>query len=76
MPDSPTEPAILTEVADGIWYTPSSDIWQTVWLEPVPEFRIESLHTVPLGRVNASARRNSSPQIKPSTAANAQKLNG
>ncbi|GAB4144882.1 MAG: glycoside hydrolase family 2 TIM barrel-domain containing protein [Planctomycetota bacterium] len=26
----------------GIWYTASSGIWQTVWLEAVPETRIES----------------------------------
>jgi hypothetical protein len=24
----------------GIWYTPVSGIWQTVWLEPVPETRV------------------------------------
>lgn len=27
----------------GIWYTAQSGIWQTVWLEVVPEQRIESL---------------------------------
>ena len=27
----------------GIWYTPTSGIWQTVWLEPVPELAIESV---------------------------------
>ena len=27
----------------GMWYTPVSGIWQTVWLEWVPENRIESL---------------------------------
>ena len=27
----------------GMWYTPVSGIWQTVWLEPVPENRIRSL---------------------------------
>lgn len=31
----------------GIWYTPSSGIWQTVWLEPVPEVRIERLRIEP-----------------------------
>ncbi|SEC04687.1 Glycosyl hydrolases family 2, TIM barrel domain [Amycolatopsis tolypomycina] len=31
----------------GIWYTPSSGIWQTVWLEPVPETRIERLDLTP-----------------------------
>ena len=27
----------------GMWYTPVSGIWQTVWLEPVPETYISSL---------------------------------
>ena len=27
----------------GIWYTPQGGIWQTVWLEVVPEKRIEKL---------------------------------
>ena len=27
----------------GMWYTPVSGIWKTVWLEPVPEQHIESL---------------------------------
>ena len=31
----------------GIWYTPSTGIWQTVWLEPVPESYIESLQMIP-----------------------------
>ena len=26
----------------GIWYTPVTGIWQTVWLEPVPKTRIDS----------------------------------
>ena len=28
----------------GMWYTPCSGIWQTVWLEPVPEAHVEKLH--------------------------------
>ncbi|MDD3334229.1 MAG: glycoside hydrolase family 2 TIM barrel-domain containing protein [Eubacteriales bacterium] len=32
----------------GIWYTPQSGIWQTVWLEPVPKQYIQSLTAVPL----------------------------
>jgi hypothetical protein len=32
----------------GIWYTSTSGIWQTVWLEPVPERHITSLQMVPL----------------------------
>ncbi|MCY2995329.1 MAG: glycoside hydrolase family 2 [Planctomycetota bacterium] len=31
----------------GIFYTPSTGIWQTVWLEPVPEARIGRLVLVP-----------------------------
>ncbi|MDQ7991417.1 MAG: DUF2804 family protein, partial [Propionicimonas sp.] len=31
----------------GIWYTAQSGIWQTVWLEVVPEQRVESLRLVP-----------------------------
>jgi len=32
---------------EGIFYTPSSGIWQTVWLEPVPEACIDSLRFTP-----------------------------
>jgi hypothetical protein len=31
----------------GIMYTPTTGIWQTVWLEPVPEASIEALKIVP-----------------------------
>lgn len=31
----------------GIWYTPVTGIWQTVWLEPVPESSIRDLKIVP-----------------------------
>ena len=31
------------EQRGGMWYTPVSGIWQTVWLEPVPEHYIRSL---------------------------------
>ncbi len=31
----------------GIWYTPVTGIWQTVWLEPVAAKRIENIQTVP-----------------------------
>ncbi|MEO8498134.1 MAG: sugar-binding domain-containing protein, partial [Planctomycetota bacterium] len=36
----------------GIWYTPVTGIWQTVWLEPVPEFYIRGMKIVP--RVDSS----------------------
>jgi len=32
---------------EGIFYTSTSGIWQTVWLEPVPEVCIDRLKTVP-----------------------------
>ncbi|MBC7327572.1 glycoside hydrolase family 2 [bacterium] len=31
----------------GIWYTPCSGIWQTVWLEVVPATYIENLRIIP-----------------------------
>ncbi len=31
---------------EGIWYTPVSGIWQTVWLEPVPERHISGVYPV------------------------------
>ena len=30
----------------GIWYTPVTGIWQTVWLESVPETHLKSLYSV------------------------------
>ena len=32
----------------GIWYTPQSGIWQTVWMESVPESYISGLRFTPL----------------------------
>lgn len=32
---------------EGIWYTPTTGIWQTVWMEPVPRAAIRSLNIVP-----------------------------
>jgi beta-galactosidase/beta-glucuronidase len=31
----------------GIWYTPTSGIWQTVWLEPVNSTAIDALEIIP-----------------------------
>ena len=28
----------------GMWYTPCSGIWQTVWMEPVPDRSVRALH--------------------------------
>ncbi len=33
-----------TNTPGGIFYTPASGIWQTVWLEPVPATSVQSLH--------------------------------
>lgn len=32
---------------EGIWYTPVTGIWQTVWLEPVSAKHIENIRTTP-----------------------------
>ena len=37
----------------SIWYTSSTGIWQTVWLEPVPETAIQSLIMTPEISTNA-----------------------
>jgi hypothetical protein len=31
---------------EGIWYTPVSGIWQSVWMEPLPEFRVTGVFPV------------------------------
>lgn len=36
-----------SENPKGIWYEPVTGIWQTVWLEPVPQTSIRSLRVVP-----------------------------
>lgn len=36
-----------TKTPDGIFYTPSSGIWQTVWLEPTPASSISSVDVYP-----------------------------
>ena len=33
--------------AEGIWYTPVTGIWQSVWMEPVPAASIERLRITP-----------------------------
>lgn len=43
---------------DGIWYTPVTGIWQTVWLEPVEPAYVSHLKTVPnieRGNISVSA---------------------
>ncbi|MBO0931519.1 glycoside hydrolase family 2 [Fibrella sp. HMF5036] len=49
---------------NGIWYTPVSGIWQTVWLEPVPKMAyIEEVHLTPevdSGRVRVDVSLNTS----------------
>jgi beta-galactosidase/beta-glucuronidase len=31
----------------GIWYTPTTGIWQTVWMEPVPKISINDFKLIP-----------------------------
>ena len=48
----------------GIWYTPVTGIWQTVWLEPVPGHHIEGLELVPdveAGRLRLTVRSAAAP---------------
>jgi beta-galactosidase/beta-glucuronidase len=43
----------------GIWYTPSSGIWQTVWMEPVAPDHVDTLKLTPdadSGRLTVEAR--------------------
>ncbi|WP_405670241.1 sugar-binding domain-containing protein [Streptomyces sp. NBC_01530] len=43
----------------GIWYTPTSGIWQTVWMEPVATDHVDSLKLTPDaagGRLTVEAR--------------------
>ncbi len=43
----------------GIWYTPTTGIWQTVWLEPLPAQAIERLKLTPdadAGTITVDAR--------------------
>ena len=42
-PSYPYGKQVLPEKRGGMWYTPVSGIWQTVWLESVPETYIEKL---------------------------------
>lgn len=35
------------DIPGSIWYTPTTGIWQTVWLEPVPEAHISGLKMTP-----------------------------
>lgn len=32
---------------EGIWYTPTTGIWQTVWLEPVPQTSLQNVKVTP-----------------------------
>ncbi len=44
---------------NGIWYTPTTGIWQSVWMEPVPPSHITELRLVPdvdAGSLQATVR--------------------
>jgi len=36
-----------TEVSESIFYTPTTGIWQTVWLEPLPSRHVRGLRVLP-----------------------------
>ena len=36
-----------TDESHGIWYTRTTGIWQTVWLEPVSEYHVDKLKLTP-----------------------------
>lgn len=63
---------------EGIWYTPVSGIWQTVWLEQVPERSIESLKmtTSLAGRVEIGLRLQGDNAVGPTTARAVASLGG
>ncbi|WP_125723027.1 glycoside hydrolase family 2 protein [Flavobacterium ustbae] len=45
--DGPQPRGKQVKTPEGIWYTPVTGIWQTVWIEPVNAKSIVSLHTNP-----------------------------
>ncbi len=54
-----------TDAPHGIWYTRSSGIWQSVWLEPVSQQAIEKLFFTPdidAGQVEISVELSSKPK--------------
>ncbi|UFH52076.1 glycoside hydrolase family 2 protein [Spirosoma sp. KNUC1025] len=64
---------------NGIWYTPVSGIWQTVWMEPVPKERfIEEIRVTPevdSGRVRVAVLLDK-PSTNPTTAIRITALDG
>ncbi|MBQ1162614.1 glycoside hydrolase family 2 [Streptomyces sp. A73] len=47
-PDGPNPPVGKQRLdPEGIWYTPSSGIWQTVWMEPVAADHVADVKTTP-----------------------------
>ena len=44
---SPEENSTGSDESSFIWYTPSTGIWQTVWLEPVSESRFSWIRFTP-----------------------------
>jgi len=45
--DGPQPRGKQTKSPSGIWYTPVTGIWQTIWLEPLPQASIKRLRIVP-----------------------------
>ena len=59
---------------EGIWYTPVSGIWQTVWMEEVPKKHIKSLKITP--KINGDVKIEVSAVGKPKNMSLVAKLNG
>ena len=52
--DAGTQPrGKQTNKPSGIWYTPTTGIWQTVWLEPVVKTHLQEVLFLPGGAPNA-----------------------
>ncbi len=52
--DAGTQPrGKQTNKPSGIWYTPTTGIWQTVWLEPVVKTHLQDVLFLPGGAPNA-----------------------
>lgn len=61
---------------NGIWYTPVTGIWQTVWIEPVSANHIDDFHIVPdvdNSRLNITV---SASDVRPGTTALVRILDG
>jgi hypothetical protein len=57
---------------EGIWYTPTTGVWQTVWLEPVSTVHVDSLRLDPDPRARRLAISVDAPRATPDVWVEAQ----